>query len=457
MKWDGSLEVWQLKVLYQTGQLDPIKVVKECYRRIEAYEAKGNHVWIYLLPLDTILASLPESSRSNLPLYGIPFAVKDNFDVAGLPTTAGCPEFAYIPKQTAPAIQKLLDAGAILMGKTNMDQFATGLTGCRSVYGTPASVIDFPNLSSGGSSSGSAIAVAADLVSFAMGTDTAGSIRVPAAFNRIVGFKPTKETCEIGGIVPACKTLDCVGIFSKNIECVRRVYDVIKTLDQTDSMRVPPKVISPVDNLARVAKGFIFGVPSRQYFQDKESYFTHNDFARVIASLEALGGNMREIDYAPFHQLGPLMYDGAFMVERLASFKHFLDEKDGWQHLHPETLNAFRAAQRFTAVDVWQDIYKAQKLRLEALKEMDGIDVLVTPTAPFHPGIEECTAKNSRIGIELGAYTNFVNMIGLSAVALPVVESRDKDDRRGYGITIMAKGFEDCYLLQLASHLDGCL
>ena len=310
------LSLQNLRRQYQSGAARPEDIVRLIYDRINA--AGDDHVWIYLVPEEAALKRARELGAwsPDRPLFGIPFAVKDNIDVEGLPTTAGCPAFSYVPQRTASAVQKALDAGAILIGKTNMDQFATGLVGTRSPYGACSSIYHADYIS-GGSSSGSALAVAKGEVCFALGTDTAGSGRVPAAFNGIVGVKPTRGLVSTAGVVPACRSLDCVSVFSPDVETGARVLEVLAGVDEGD-----PYSRSGQQQCDRFTSPKI-GIPSER----PDAVLRRRSRCRLLApggSSSARSAELTEIDLTPFHQAAELLYSGPFVAERYASVGSFV-------------------------------------------------------------------------------------------------------------------------------------
>ncbi|MBB6143385.1 allophanate hydrolase [Silvibacterium bohemicum] len=440
------MDISTLQSLYRDSKLHPVALVEEIYDRIEA---DGLHpVWISLVPKTENLARAQElasaGSVDTLPLFGMPFAVKDNIDVAGLPTTAGCPAYAYQPVTTATAVQRLLDAGAILIGKTNLDQFATGLVGTRSPHGACSSVFN-PLYISGGSSSGSAVAVAKGLVSFSLGTDTAGSGRVPAAFNQIVGLKPTRGALSTTGVVPACRTLDCVSIFAETCADAAKVFSTAQAFDAVDSYSRDSKTMSP---RAWDITSFRFGVPrpeQLEFFGDSDSAIS---FAKSIQSLETLGGTKVEIDFAPFRAAANLLYSGAWVAERLAAIGSFLS--DHASEIDPTVYKIIAGAERFTAVDAFQATYKLEELRRVTAKVWDVIDLLLLPTVPRTYTIAEVQAAPIETNTNLGYYTNFVNLLDLAAVAAP---AGLKSSGLPFGVSLIAPAFSEASLLLTADSL----
>ena len=368
-----------LQKSYASGDQTITATINSIYDLIAA---EGQHpVWVTIIPRDTALArakELESLDRATLPLCGIPFAVKDNIDVAGLPTTAGCPEYAYTPEVSATVVTKLEAAGAILIGKTNMDQFATGLVGTRSPYGICSSVFN-PNYISGGSSSGSAVAVASGLVTVALGTDTAGSGRVPAMFNNLVGLKPTRGVLSAHGVVPACRTLDCVSIFAETALDASLVLAAARGADSLDAYSRTPSVGAEAAPWS-AASTFRFGVPAftaLEFFGDP-----HNAamFQSSIQKLKALGGQPVEFDLAPFLAVAQLLYKGPWVAERYAAIAPFIDEHIA--SMDPTVASIISGAKNYTAVDTFNAAYKLEDLRAATKQVWDSIDVMLLPTAP---------------------------------------------------------------------------
>ena len=424
------------------GQLTPTQLANDVLAA--AAEGDRHHAWIYRLTAEAVLAQAQrlEADAANraLPLYGIPFAVKDNIDVAGHPTTAACPAFAYTAKRTAAAVQRLIDAGAILIGKTNLDQFATGLVGTRSPYGACTNAFD-PRYISGGSSSGSALVVALNLVSFALGTDTAGSGRVPAGLNNIIGLKPTCGAISTAGVVPACRTLDCVSVFTLTAKDAWNVYQVARGYDADDaySRRPQPSRYLP-------ATGLRCGVPSQLDFcGDAEA---RTMFARAVELVTRNGGQVIEIDYAPFREAAALLYKGPWVAERLAGIGDFYaTHRDD---MHPITREIIAGGDNYSAVDAFEAAYRLQQLKQHAAAEFNKIDVMVVPTAPTVYTIAQIEADPVRLNSNLGLYTNFVNLLDLAAIAVP---TGMRSDRLPAGITLIAPAFSEPLLCEFADRM----
>jgi allophanate hydrolase len=445
------VDIATLETAYRAGTLTPSALVEQIYRDIAAQGERP--VWISLVPKERALlrAAALESAASpgSLPLYGIPFAVKDNFDVEGLPTTAACPAFTHQAVETATAVMRLLDAGAILIGKTNMDQFATGLVGTRSPYGICSSVFD-PAYISGGSSSGSAVAVALGLVSFSLGSDTAGSGRVPAAFNQLVGLKPSRGWISTHGLLPACRTLDCVSIFGETCTDVARVFQVARGFDAADAYsRVPePGQGAAPWSVPGAASDFRFGVPTAASMQWFGNEAAREKFDAAVEALSALGGELVRFDYEPFRKAASLLYSGPWVAERLAALKGFLEE-------HPDAMEPtvgaiISGAGRYSAVEAFDAQYTLEALRAETSRVLENVDFLMLPTTPTHYTIEEVRHAPVELNSNLGYYTNFVNLLDLAAVAVP---AGLKTNGLPFGVSLIGKAFTDDGLLQIADAL----
>jgi allophanate hydrolase len=379
--------------------------------------------------------------KPGLPFSGLTFAIKDNIDLAGVPTTAACPAYAYSPQKSATVVERLIDAGAIPVGKTNMDQFATGLVGTRSPYGACSCVFDERYIS-GGSSSGSAVAVATGQVDFALGTDTAGSGRVPAAFNNLVGMKPTRGLLSTSGVVPACRSLDCVTILTRTCAEAARVFEIAQGFDASDPYsRVP----GPGQGAAPWAGGaFRFGVPANdqlEFFGDGEAAVLYR---KAVGELESLGGTKVEIDYAIFCAAADLLYSGPWVAERLAAIGEFLETNGG--DMNPVVRDIIAGARRFTAVDAFHAEYKLRRLRRATEAKWARMDVLVLPTTGTIYTHEAVAADPVRLNTNLGYYTNFVNLLDLAAVAVP---AGFRPNGLPFGISIIGPAFTDRGLLTL--------
>lgn len=440
------MDIASLKVAYDKGTKIPSAVVAAIYEEIES--AGKLPVWISLVEradsLKRARALESDAAARALPLYGIPFAVKDNFDVAGMTTTASCPAFAHEATETATVIKRLLDAGAILIGKTNMDQFATGLVGTRSPYGVCSCVFNERYIS-GGSSSGSAVAVARGLVSFALGTDTAGSGRVPAAFNQLVGLKPTRGWLSTHGLLPACRTLDCVSIFAETCADASSIFSIARGYDAADPYSRNP---APGQEAApwSADSSFRFGVPSTpEFFGDEEAA---RCYGIAVGKLAELGGVPVQFDYAPFRQAAELLYKGPWVAERVAAIREFL-AGDPYT-LDPTVKGILHRAQKLTAVDAFEGEYALKSLAAECSSAWNGLDFLLLPTAPTQYTIAEVQADPVALNSNLGYYTNFVNLLDLAAVAVP---AGFKASGLPFGVSLIGSAFNDDGLLFLADRL----
>lgn len=378
--------------------------------------------------------ALHGGDRARLPLYGVPFAVKDNIDAAGWPTTAACPAFAYTASADARVVARLRAAGAILVGKTNLDQFATGLVGTRSPYGAVPNTFD-PAYVSGGSSSGSASVVARGLVPFALGTDTAGSGRVPAAFNNIVGLKPTKGRLSNAGLVPACRTLDCITSFALLVEDAAAVMDIAGGYDANDAY----SRARPIDVPARIPRQPRLAVPAGPEFLGDDLAAAH--FARAKAQLEGLGAALVEIDFAPFAELASLLYQGPWVAERYVAIQGMFEGKA--EAIHPVVREVVGQALRYSAADAFRAEYRRAELARRIDDALREVDALVVPSTPTIYTIEQLLEEPVRRNSDLGLYTNFANLADLSALALP---AGLREDGLPAGITLVAPAWRDWML-----------
>ena len=435
---------------YRAGRVSPVQVMESVLEAVAS--APERNAWLTLLPRERVLAMAqalvsrpPESS----PLYGIPFAIKDNIDLAGISTTAGCPEYAYTPSESAFVVQKLIDAGAIPVGKTNLDQFATGLVGTRSPHGACHNSFD-PAYISGGSSSGSAVAVATGLVSFALGTDTAGSGRVPAAFNNLIGLKPTRGALSCRGVVPACRSLDSVSIFALTADDAQRVYGVARGFDVRDAYSTASADLrrggAPRD---LELEGLRLGVPrpsQLSFFGDTEY---SRLFAQTVGQLEALGARPVEIDFEPFLAAARLLYEGPWVAERYCAVGDFLEQHP--EAVYPVTLEIIRAGKSPTAAEAFRAQYRLMELSRATEEAWSSVDVLVTPTAGTIYRIDDVNADPIRLNSNLGYYTNFVNLLDLAAVAVP---AGFRTDGIPFGVSLVGRAGSDHELLGLADSVQ---
>ena len=422
-----------LHYLLITGGKTIEQLIHETYEKISNYEDKS--VWISIRPKEDVLreAALLDPA---LPLYGIPFAVKDNIDVAGMPTTAACPAFAHTPEESAFVVDRLRRAGALLIGKTNMDQFATGLVGTRTPYGACRSVFD-PEYISGGSSSGSAVAVAAGLVAFSLGTDTAGSGRVPAAFNNIVGLKPTRGLLSVRGVLPACASLDCVSIFAQSVEDATVVFDIAAHPDPADCWSRPMPKLPSRGNKVRL------GVPAHLEFFGDQEY--ERLFAESVGLMSSRGYELVPVELEPFLKAARLLYEGAWVTERDLAVGEFIRSHP--EDVDPMVKKIVTGGSPKSAVEAFSGFYELQRLRIETAALWDQIDALLLPTTPTTYRIKEVLANPLELNSRLGTYTNFVNLLDLSALAIP---AGFRSDGIPFGVTLLAPAFEDRLLATIA-------
>ncbi|MGB0682196.1 MAG: allophanate hydrolase [Magnetovibrionaceae bacterium] len=424
----------------------PELVVRECYRRINALGDPG--IFLHLLPLEAALeqaTGLGTFDPLLKPLWGIPFAIKDNIDAAGLPTTAACPAYSYEAKQDAFVVALLKAAGAILIGKTNLDQFATGLVGVRTPYPVPKNALD-PDVVPGGSSSGSAVAVAHGLVSFALGTDTAGSGRVPAALNNIVGLKPTLGMLSNSGVVPACLTLDTVSVFALTVADAHKVFGLTAQFDPIDAYSRP----LPASPLGAAPPDFTVGVPSpesRKFFGDQVQA---DSFAAALDLLAAQGGKIVEIDFTPFYAVAEMLYEGPWVAERYAVIADLL--KRSPDDVHPATRRVVKAAEKFSAADAFKAFYKLQGMKRGLAGVMASVDLFCVPSIPTFTFVDEVLQDPIEPNSRLGTYTNFVNLLDMCGLAVPV---GPRSDGRPGSITLLATTGKDHLLASIGAALHG--
>jgi len=444
---DGSLDLATLRGRYAAGTLSPHDVVHAVYDRIA--RRGDDHVWIHLVPREEALArcdQLAATADRETPLWGVPCAIKDNIDVPGLPSTSGFPPLRRIATATGRAVSRLLDAGAIVIGKTNMDQLAIGLVGVRSPYGVARNPFDAAFIP-GGSSSGSGVAVGAGLASFALGNDAAGSGRVPAAFNNIVGIKPTpglvSNTSVCGG--GTARSLETLSVFALTVADGLEVLRVIAGYDREDlfSKREADTcdlAIVPLDGTFR------FAVPRAREL----AFFGDHDAERLfeagIRRLQSIGGRAVEIDYAPFAEAQRMLYEGPFVAERQAALEDIVRGREA--ALHPVTRSILETAPDWSAVDAYRAIHRLAELKRVARGLLAGIDAMVVPTTPTIYTIAEVEADPIRLNARLGTYTNFVNLMEMCGVAVP---AGFRSDGLPLGLTILAEPFRDARAAAIAA------
>lgn len=441
---DLAFDIPSLHQAYQSG-VSPAAVFQECLKRIA--DAADPGIFIWQSDWTAIAQQLQQLGDFNLekkPLWGIPYVVKDNIDVDALPTTAACPDFRYIAAQTATVVHKLQQAGAILVGKTNLDQFATGLVGLRTPYPAPKNALD-DSLVPGGSSSGSATAVARGLVSFSLGTDTAGSGRVPAALNGIVGLKPSLGAVSCTGVVPACRSLDTVSVFALNVADAWSVYSQIHGFDETDAYARE----LPLGAMIPPPAHFKLGVPSRasqEFFGDEcqaEAY------QQALMQLQSLGAELVEIDFAPFYAVAQLLYQGSWVAERYVVIESLLQQQP--EAVLPVTREVITQAEQYSAADAFRDFYELQRLRAEIEPLLQQVYALCVPSIPTLVRVADVEQDPLSYNSRLGTYTNFVNLLDLCGITVP---SAARADGLPGSVTLLARAGRDAYIAAIAERLQ---
>jgi allophanate hydrolase len=439
----SSLQISELLAGYRARLYSPVAIIEQL---LAARAARADRrEWILLLPPGGVrerARDLAVRAPDSLPLYGIPFAVKDNIDLERLPTTAGCPEYAYTPAVSAPVVERLIAAGAIPIGKTSLDQFATGLTGARSPLGACGNSFD-PRFVSGGSSSGSAVAVATGQVSFALGTDTAGSVRVPAAFNNLIGLKPTCGSLSTRGVVPACRSLDCVGLLTLTAADAFCVAAVARAFDPHD-----PYSRNAVPAGRDLTREFRFGVPDAaqlQFFGDAEY---PRLFAAALDRLESLGGTRVRVDFEPFLTAGRLVY-GPWLAERYGAVGAFIDERP--DAVLPVTRAIISEGKLIPATAAFLGLHRLEELKRTTAEIWRSVDVLVTPTAGTIYTIAAVEQDPIALNANLALYTNFTNLLDLASVAVP---AGFRSDGLPFGISLSGPAWSDDSLLALAGRFQ---
>ncbi len=436
-----SLLISNLHRLYRTGRLTPVQLIQPLTAVPD--DAPRRNIWITRLDFEHVtpyLRALEGESSDSRPLYGIPFVIKDNIDLAGVATSAGCPDYSYIAERSAAVVQRLIDAGAIPLGKTNLDQFATGLVGARSPYGACRNSVDAEYIS-GGSSSGSAVAVALGLASFSLGTDTAGSGRVPAAFNNIVGLKPTLGRLSTTGVVPACRSLDTVSIFALSSGDAGLVLGAAEGFDAADaySRRLPDAALG----------GKRVGIPRREQLQ----FFGDADYARLfdtaVRQLQSLGFTPVTIDLTPFLEAARLLYDGPWVAERFAAVGDFVEENPA--AVLEVTRRIIIGGSRPSASAAFRGQYQLMALKRACETQWAGMDLLALPTAATIYKVAAVEADPVHLNSNLGLYTNFVNLLDLAGVSVP---AGFRADGLPFGVSLVGPCASERALLDVADRLQ---
>lgn len=425
---------------HRSGHMTPAQTVARSYQRIRDYNDPA--VFISLRDEKAAIAeaeALSAKDTSALPLLGVPVAVKDNIDAHGMATTAACPAFSYAPAQDSTAVAKLRAAGAIVIGKTNLDQFATGLVGVRSPYGIPVNPIR-ADLVPGGSSSGSGVAVSAGLVPLALGTDTAGSGRVPAMLNNIVGLKPSLGLISTAGLVPACRTLDCISVFSLTVDDAMTALSVMAGPDGAD----PFSRNRPLGEISAFPRQLRLGVPRKGQLIFFGDIASEKAYGEAMERWKSLGATLVEFDLEPFYETARLLYEGPWVAERYLVIRNLLASSP--DSIHPVTREITAAGARLTAADTFSSLYRLQGLRRIAERAFANLDAIVLPTAPTAYSTAQVLANPIELNSRLGTYTNFVNLLDLCGLALPAAM---RPDGIPFGITLLAPAGHDAQLASI--------
>lgn len=438
-----------VKARYDSG-LSPLELMQELREKAQGFDTYN--IFIHLLDdkeLAPYLERLATMNKDTTPLWGVPFVMKDNMDLAGIPTTAACEMFSYTPDSTAFVVQKLINQGALPLGKANLDQFATGLNGTRSPWGACSNSFD-PTLVSGGSSSGSAVAVALGLASFSLGTDTAGSGRIPACFNNLVGVKPSRGLLSASGVVPACRSLDCVSIFALHCDDANTVLSAAEGHDDTDGYSRR----NPYDNQQHTYGLYDETLTLGAIAADQLKFFGdahyEESYKETIASLQASGVQLLEIDYTPFDEVAKLLYEGPWVSERYVATLPLV--KDNPDAMFPVVRDIITGGEKPTAAELFKAQYRLQDLRKRCSAVIDSVDALLTPTAGTLFSIDQMLAEPIKHNSELGYYMNFVNLLDMAAIAVPTSFT---SAGLPFGITLSAQAFSDRRLLSIANRIHS--
>lgn len=438
----NDLSIDNLLQAYRSESITPRELVQHILKKAEHYT--DYNIWIHLLSeaeIEPYLENLQTLDPNQAPLYGIPFAIKDNIDLAGIATTAACKEFAYCAQEHAFVVEQLIAAGAIPIGKTNLDQFATGLNGTRSPYGAVKNAFD-PAFISGGSSSGSAVAVALGLVSFSLGTDTAGSGRVPAAFNNLIGMKASLGLVSTRGAVPACRSLDCVTAFTLNPDDASRVFAMMACYDEQDAYARDAKtLVATPYSLAT----FRFAIPKA----DQLEFFGNAEYEKLfqdtVTKLCEAGGECVEVDFSVFLECAKLLYEGPWVAERYAAVEAFVETQA--DAMNPVVREIIQPARQIDAVEAFKSEYRRRDIRRAVEPLLADVDFFLTPSAPTHYRLDEMFEQPIEYNSNLGWYTNFMNLLDLAAIALPAGFT---PQGLPFGVTLFVDHLHDTTLLAMA-------
>jgi allophanate hydrolase len=445
-----AITINEIRTKYLSGNLTPEQLMESIREKSKMYEDRN--IWIHILSAKEQKKWLQELSQKPIdthPLWGIPFAIKDNIDLAGIATTAACPDFSYVPEKSAFVVQKLIDAGAIPVGKTNLDQFATGLNGTRSPYGECHNAFN-PDFISGGSSAGSSVAVALGLSAFSLGTDTAGSGRIPAGFNNLIGVKPSIGLLSATGMLPACRSLDCMTIFSLTVDDANLVLSQAEGLDTSDEYSRKNTFANSQRFYGKHQGPLKIGIlPDSQlkFFGDKA--YTQL-YQQTIESLNNDGVDLIEIDYAAFDEAALMLYEGPWVAERYLACQPLIDENP--EAIHPVVREIVKKGKYPSAADLFTYQYRLQGLKSRCRKAIEEIDCLLTPTAGKHFTIAEMLEQPVICNSQLGYYTNFMNLFDMAAVAVPTGFT---ETGMPFGVTISSLNFRDRSLLSIANRIEA--
>lgn len=440
-----AFDIASLHAAYRAGWTTEA-MIDLVFSRITAVDDPG--IFLHLADKTSLLAeadALGAFDPIAKPLWGIPFAVKDNIDVAGMPTTAACQDYSYMPETDATVVRLLKAAGALVIGKTNLDQFATGLVGVRTPFAVPRNAID-PTLVPGGSSSGSAVATAQGFVSFALGTDTAGSGRIPAGLNNIVGLKPSVGALSTTGVIPACRTLDCVSIFALTVDDVWRVFSVAARPDESDCY----SRAMDIKGYGAAPPVLTIGVPAkadRQFFGDAVMEAAYEE---ALTTLAGMGHKLVELPFTDFYATANLLYEGAWVAERYAAVREFFDAHEA--SFHPVTRKIYGAARSLSAADAFDGLYALQALKRKLAPVIASVDLICVPTAPTHYTVRDLEAEPVRENSRLGTYTNFVNLLDMCGIAVPTGK---RSDGLPASVTLLAGFGKDGLTASLAADLHA--
>lgn len=433
-----------LQKAYASG-VSPVAVIDEIFARLAAVNDPG--IFIHLRDHDSLRteAAALGPYDPGKPLWGIPYAAKDNIDVAGIETTAGCPAYAYTPDVDAFVIAKLRAAGALMIGKTNLDQFATGLVGVRTPYGAPRNAVD-PDIVPGGSSGGSGVIVGHGIVTFSLGTDTAGSGRVPAALNNIVGLKPTLGALSASGVVPACRTLDTISIFALTVDDAYAVFAAARGFDPTDAYSKPLKH----EALTKPAAPLQIGVPNAATLEFFGDDIQREAFERDLAILAATGATIRHLDFKPLYDIAQMLYEGAWVAERYTVIDDLLSTNP--DAIYPVTRKIITHAESMSAADAFKGIYKLAELKRAAEPMLEGLDMLCVPTIPTFYSVADLAADPVTPNSNNGTYTNFVNLLDMCGIAVPTAA---RSDGRPGSVTLLAPAGKDAAVAAVARGFEA--